>query len=79
MSFLPDKICALPKDDEIGLPEKVDRQPYLFVNAITSGFVLLLGSFLESDVLKFRAEDFIIALKGLLSRRDSGKASAFPD
>ena len=77
--FLSDKILALPKDDEIVLPEKVERHLDLFVNRITPDFVLLSGSFTGPGILKFQAEDFIIALKGLLSRRDSGKASAFPD
>ena len=39
--FLSDKILALPKDDEIVLPEKVERHLDLFVNRITPDFVLL--------------------------------------
>ena len=77
--FLSDKILALPKDDEIVLPEKVERHPDLFVNRITPDFVLLSGSFTGPGILKFQAEDFIIALKGLLSRHGSGRAFTFPD
>ena len=77
--FLSDKILALPKDDEIVLPEKVERHLDLFVNRITPDFVLLSGSFTGPGILKFQAEDFIIALKGLLSRHGSGRAFTFPD
>lgn len=79
VSFLSDKILALPEDDEMVFPGKIERHPVLFVNRTMPDFVLLSGSFTGPGLLKFQAENFIIALKGLLSRHGSGRAFAFPD